>query len=147
MPRYEISKLKQMADQDLDITNDDNRGEEERRYGNGKILGKEIDEMIKEESKDRITKNQLASARKTFLNFVKDRSTTATPNNFVDSPSYGLNSGHITEHLLHMNSGLKTSANPRNSSLPKLPQEAMMNSKALNSEYSSFVTSMHKQMA
>ena len=92
-----------------------------------------------QEAKNKTSKKQLDSTRKTFLSFVKDRVTSTTPNR--DSPRF--NSGHITEQLLNMNSGLKTSGNPRNGSLPRLaggPQNNDFPSKALNSEYSSFVT-------
>ena len=122
------------------MTHNDNRSIEERFYGDGKVIGKEIDEKIMQEAKHSSSKKQLDSTRRTFLNFVKDRVTSTTPNG--DSPRF--NSGHITEQLLNMNSGLKTSGNARNGSLPRLAgglSNHEFPSKALNSEYSSFVTS------
>ena len=42
-PRYEISMMESLAHTDLIVTNWDNQGEADRVYGNGVIIGKEID--------------------------------------------------------------------------------------------------------
>lgn len=75
-PRYEISKLQGLAKQDLDLTINDNQSEADRFYGNGMIIGKEIDDRIKQteiDERDRLTKKQLESSRLTFQKFVKER--------------------------------------------------------------------------
>ena len=46
-PRYEISLLEGLAQSDLMVTNWDNQSEEDRQYGDGVAIGKEIDEAIK----------------------------------------------------------------------------------------------------
>lgn len=46
-PRYEISLLEGLAKTDQMVTNWDNQSEEDRCYGNGVAIGKEIDEAIK----------------------------------------------------------------------------------------------------
>ena len=68
-PRYEISMMESLAHTDLIVTNWDNQGEADRVYGNGVIIGKEIDEAIKFEEIDKkeLAKKQLDSQRLTFV--------------------------------------------------------------------------------
>ena len=47
-PRYQISKLDQLHHDDMLLTNKDNLGEEEKLYGSGHLIGKELTQMIKE---------------------------------------------------------------------------------------------------
>ena len=51
----------------------DNDVEFEKLYGDGIVIGKEIDDMMLEVAKQDISKKQLVSQRNTFLQFVKDR--------------------------------------------------------------------------
>ena len=68
-PRYEISKMERLAHTDLVVTNWDDQCEAYRVYGDGVILGKEIDEAIKFEELDKkeLAKKQLDSQRLTFV--------------------------------------------------------------------------------
>ena len=59
-PRYEISKIKALAENDLDRTHIENSTDEENMYGNGVILGHDIDLKIREEVLASDTKNLLA---------------------------------------------------------------------------------------
>ena len=62
-PRYEISLIEGLAKKDLIVTNWDNQSEEDRHYGDGIKIGKEIDEAIKIEELDKkaLAKKQLDS--------------------------------------------------------------------------------------
>ena len=48
-PRYEISKIQALAEIDLDQTRLENLSSEEKIYGNGIVLGHDIDTRIREE--------------------------------------------------------------------------------------------------
>ena len=71
-PRYEISKMEELAQSDLLATNWENQGMADRVYGNGVIFGREIDQQIKKEEDNQkaVSKKQLDSQRQTFLQFV-----------------------------------------------------------------------------
>jgi hypothetical protein len=103
----------------------ENDVEFEKLYGDGIVIGKEIDDMMLEVAKQDISKKQLVSQRNTFLQFVKDRKQSQTPARDF-SPSNNLDSNRQDYQL-----NLKQSE--RNGSLPKLARDV--------SEYSSFMTS------
>ena len=77
-PRYIISKLDQLNQQDLVQTNKDNLVEEDRLNGSGDALGNELNQMLKEneEAKERIRKERLEFKSRTLYNLMKENSAT-----------------------------------------------------------------------
>ena len=71
MPRYEISKLRILAQIDLEETIRGNQDETDKTYGDADTLGKEIGEEIKKEEQMKRLEfsRQLASNRKTFKDY------------------------------------------------------------------------------
>jgi len=68
-PRFEISKLSNLASKDLDLTNSENLGEMERYYGDGVHVGGEIDAQIRQitdDKKAREHEKQLVGRMNTF---------------------------------------------------------------------------------
>ena len=72
MPRYEISKLKILAQIDLEETIRGNQDETDKTCGDANTLGKEIGEEIKKEEQMKRLEfsRQLASNRKTFKDYA-----------------------------------------------------------------------------
>ena len=114
-PRIEISKLNILANVDLDVTNFENLVIEDNLYGNGMLIGKEIDDQIKHvEGEDDRVKKQLAKTRQTFAKFVKERETNsqhASPLGLLES----------NQHMSIFSQNKKT--NKRNGGLPALPKD------------------------
>ena len=67
-PRYEISKMNQLAETDLENISLQNQGQQDNLYGNGRRFGKEIDDQIKLKHEEGVMSGNklLAGPRKTI---------------------------------------------------------------------------------
>lgn len=76
-PRYEISKIKALAEVDLELTRQENHKIEESIYGNGVILGHDIDQQIRneinEQDQSRFDSKQLLSSRKNVRSYLGEK--------------------------------------------------------------------------